>query len=417
MKDEHKQAAQKIRMEVEKAITQHPRCTGETYLQHLWFTIKIPLQLLFVGAALMAHGLFPFLFTSTVSIQIKNFYATLRSRLSKPQSKAKVIHLPSFKKNRKLVDDKVRVAVIGGGFSGTLVVANLVRATKLPIIIEWFEKEDHLAGGVAYSTQDNAHLLNVRADRMGAFPHDTGGFYTWLQSEEGKTASARLWPGKEILPGSFVPRVVYGAYLKSIYEETLRIAKKKSIDTRITQATVVDAQIYAENKQKLVLDVKKDGTVSEVLANIMILATGNLPPRATQFQNGMIGEEEKYYVENIWKQQKESLFPDKVNQLDADSEVVIIGTGLTMVDAMLTLREYGYKGTVTAISRHGWLPAPHTASKPYPAWEWVDNPDTAPDTALGLLVRLRQEVQHAAQAGYSWHSVIDSIRPVTQLAI
>lgn len=85
-----------------------------------------------------------------------------------------------------------------------------------------------------------------------------------------------------------------------------------------------------------------------------------------------------------------------------------------MVDSVLSLKKNGYKGTITAISRHGWLAAPHAPIKPYPKWEWTLDPNMAPLTVRAMFRRLRQEIKSAVAAGYDWRSVVDSLRPVTQ---
>lgn len=414
LQDKHKQKASEIRQEVEKAFTEHPKSSGETYRQHLAFTAKMSSHLLFTGFALMTHGLFPFLFTRTASREIESVYFTMRSRLPQPakQRSGPARNILQFKRP---VDssDTFRIGVIGGGFSGTMVVANLVRQAQFPFSIEWFEESDALGCGVAYGSDDNVHLLNVRAGRMGAFAENPAGFCEWLQSEPGRASAATLWPEKEITADSYVPRVLYGAYLKSIMEETVKVAHAKSIDIRIVKTKVTDAHIYNQDTKQIVVSTLKHGITKESLVDMLVLATGNLPPRDFSFHSGM-AQGAGQYVHDIWKPEKGCIFPHQINQLPADSEIVIIGTGLTMVDAVLTLKKQGYKGTITAISRHGLLPQPHTDHvKAYPLWAWTDNPDTAPDTTMALLRTLRQEIRKAADAGYDWRSVIDSIRAIT----
>ena len=81
--EKHKQQARRLRDEAKRVFTEHPTQTGETYLEHLWFTIRIALRFLFVSAVLLTHGLFPFLFTRTASSQIERVYVIMRSRIPK----------------------------------------------------------------------------------------------------------------------------------------------------------------------------------------------------------------------------------------------------------------------------------------------------------------------------------------------
>jgi uncharacterized NAD(P)/FAD-binding protein YdhS len=300
-----------------------------------------------------------------------------------------------------------RIAIIGGGFSGTLVLANLVRESDVPLTIDLFETSGNMATGVAYGTIDIAHLLNVRTDRLGAFPEAPQGFYTWLHDEEGKKQIAKLWPGYEVRNDGYVPRLLYATYLKHVLETTLRLANDKGIAVQVHHATVTDVQ--AGNP--LMLTVEKNGSVKTLLADALVLATGNLPPKAFSFEREVTGT--RRYVPNIWDPKWDTTL-HAVSKLPSTSHIVVIGTGLTAIDAILTLEEEDYKGTIVAISRHGWLPAAHTAVKPYPAWEWTLHPESAPDRALALLSRLRKEIRSAGASGYDWRSVIDSLRPVTQ---
>lgn len=80
---EHKKAVKKMVKEVEKAFVEHPQMTGETYLQHLWFTVKMSLRLFFTSVVLLLHGLFPFVFVKTASQQIEIIYGIMKSRIPK----------------------------------------------------------------------------------------------------------------------------------------------------------------------------------------------------------------------------------------------------------------------------------------------------------------------------------------------
>lgn len=85
MQDKHRQKAVELKVQVERAFTEHPKETGETYLQHLWFTAKMTSRLAYSSVVLLMHGFFPFLFTHAASTQIEKIYSILRARI--PQSR------------------------------------------------------------------------------------------------------------------------------------------------------------------------------------------------------------------------------------------------------------------------------------------------------------------------------------------
>lgn len=410
--EEYKSKVKQLRSDVEKAFTEHPEKTGETYLQHLWFTVKMSGRFATALLAILAHGLFPFLFMRTSSSQIEQVYRIMKSRIPEKRREEidQEIRLPV---RTALHSGESTVAIVGGGFSGALVLTNLVNRASGNLTIEWFESGDSLGTGIAYETKDYAHLLNVRAERMGALAGKPDDFYQWLQTEEGKNAVQVICPGKPVGKESFLPRALYAEYLRHIIKQGLAAARDKGIAVRIHRSNVVDASLHDATTQQIKLLAEQDGLLQETIADAVVLATGNLPPRHFHFQTGLIGGA-RHYVANVWDLPEDHIFPAHVHELSADDEIVIIGTGLTMVDTVLTLKSRGYKGTITAISRNGLLPASHADSKPYPAWDWVLAPQFAPRTALGLFKRLREEIARAEEQDYDWRSVVDSIRPATQ---
>ena len=59
--------------------------------------------------------------------------------------------------------DRLPVAIVGGGFSGTMVAAQLARKGVDAVLIDGSGRAGQ---GVAYSTSDAAHVLNIQADVM-----------------------------------------------------------------------------------------------------------------------------------------------------------------------------------------------------------------------------------------------------------
>jgi hypothetical protein len=70
------------------AFTLHPAETSESYLQHLWFTAKTSMRFVVIATVLFVHGVFPFLFKRTTSLQIERVYLLMRSRIPKTRRDA-----------------------------------------------------------------------------------------------------------------------------------------------------------------------------------------------------------------------------------------------------------------------------------------------------------------------------------------
>jgi uncharacterized NAD(P)/FAD-binding protein YdhS len=94
-----------------------------------------------------------------------------------------------------------------------------------------------------------------------------------------------------------------------------------------------------------------------------------------------------------------------------DAPVLILGTGLTMVDYVLSLLLEGHKGPIIAISRRGLLPQAHRQVAPVQIAE-KDVPFGAEFSRLFRWCRGR--VAAHMERGGDWRSVVDGLRPHTQ---
>ncbi len=308
------------------------------------------------------------------------------------------------------------IAIIGGGFSGALTLANLVQQANRPLSIVWYEAStpETLGKGVAYNTPDIAHLLNVRTSRMGAFADDPEGFLIWLQSSQGQDAIQTLCPTWTVDGEAYAPRALYGLYLQDIITETLKLAEKKKIAVERVHANIHAIIPYTSDKERPCLALLM-AKAEQHHVRIAALATGNVPPKRFAFERNLIRGYHRY-LPSLWHPNAIT-YLSAIETLDAQSHLIIIGTGLTMVDAITSLYQRGFKGHITAISRHGWLPCEHNhhANTHGYAWTWQQQPTLAPRTARSLLQAIRVEISCAYNEGYDWRSVIDSIRPITHL--
>ena len=93
--------------------------------------------------------------------------------------------------------------------------------------------------------------------------------------------------------------------------------------------------------------------------------------------------------------------------IDPAAAVCIVGSGLSMADAVVSLVANGHRGPVHVISRHALLPLPHADAAPADF-------DPQPLLAMGLRQRvraLRAQVRASAAAGQPWQAVMDRLRP------
>jgi uncharacterized NAD(P)/FAD-binding protein YdhS len=93
--------------------------------------------------------------------------------------------------------------------------------------------------------------------------------------------------------------------------------------------------------------------------------------------------------------------------LDPQSTVLIVGSGLTMVDAVVSLEQAGHRGPIEVFSRHGLLP--HVRRQP-PVWEDFLANDHSLRTPLQLMRALRRHCRDAIAQGIDWQAPLDTVR-------
>ena len=269
------------------------------------------------------------------------------------------------------------VAVIGDGAAGTLVCAHLLRSTRRARFrIQWIGSGGAFGPGLAYSTREPSHLLNIPAGGMSAFPDDPGHFLRWLE---------RQHPELDPRADHFVSRMHYGEYLSELVPENSPLIERRA-------DPALDIQDIG-GRYRISL---KSGAA--LIADEVVLALGALSSLPGQSAYG-------------------ALRPSQLDEIPADARVLLIGTGLTMIDALLSLRARAHSGAIFAVSRHGLLPRvhanppgfePHSPSDAFRAL--LETPITRLSRALRIF---RSECLAADAAGPGWRAVFDAIRPST----
>ncbi|HVJ85603.1 MAG TPA: FAD/NAD(P)-binding protein [Caulifigura sp.] len=284
------------------------------------------------------------------------------------------------------------IAIIGGGFSGTMTAVNLARLSDIPLRVLLINSGQPLARGTAYGTRRGEHLLNVAARNMSAFPDLRNHLVEWLQSrsEYCETPEAQL---RE----AFIPRKVYGDYLRGLLLDAMHLGGRSNVRIELVEGEAADLRSELSTTFSLVMANGAEHSVNQVL-----LATGNPPPAPVPGQAP--GFAHPAYRANPWSDWECSLPP-------SDQPVVLLGTGLTMVDVFLTLRARGWTGPITAISRNGLLPQPHFKGVEYTNF-MADQPKALSLAEVRELVEmhcrtLRRQGQNPAIA-------VDRLRPYTQ---
>jgi uncharacterized NAD(P)/FAD-binding protein YdhS len=282
------------------------------------------------------------------------------------------------------------VVIVGGGASGTLTATHLLRTlaeTKVRARLVLIDRYGRHGTGQAYSTTNPAHLLNSVAASMSALADDPGHLLRWCHRY-----------GSAATPGTLLPRRVYGRYLRATLADAERDARGTASVARLTRA--VEAITRPGLRRALRVHLGHGGRLD---ADAVVLATGNLTP-ATGPWSGAADR----HVADPWA-------PGALARI-GDGDVLVIGTGLTMLDVATTLTGDDPDTVVYALSRHGLLPARHRRPRT-PGATSAALDETLKNGALGTgdpiwLSELMRAVRSAvtAEAG-DWPAVIESLRP------
>lgn len=236
------------------------------------------------------------------------------------------------------------IAIIGGGFAGTMTAVHLLRK-NIPIHIVLINSRYPLAKGIAYSSYSYRHLLNVPAKSMSAFSDKPDHFVNWIKNHDNYGAL-----DQQVLPDMFLPRNIYGKYLKDVFDNAIR-NKSENVSIEFVHDEAIDLEIR-DGRANISFSVSPP-----VIADKVLLAMGNHDPRMPDFKNESFRMDPRYFP-NPW-------LNEAVSHAEKEEQILIIGNGLTMVDVVLGLRERSFKGKIYSLSPHGFRILPHRQFEQY----------------------------------------------------
>ena len=260
-----------------------------------------------------------------------------------------------------------QVAIIGAGFSGTMAAVQLAQRGISAVVIG---RPSQAGRGVAYSTEDPAHLLNIPAAKMSAWPDRPDDFVAAI-SEKG------------FGPEDYVPRMLFGRYLRRILDESA--------------ATLIEGKAVAVERSGEGWKVRL-GNGHIIGAAALVLAPGNQPPDALPFARNL---PERIFASEPWGAAGQAAIGAAVA---SGGDVLVVGTGLSMIDVALSLDAAEHRGKLVAVSRRGQMPRVS-----FPLRSEVPSSEGAPSGSLAELwrwVRMRT-------TEIDWRDAVDSVRPRT----
>ena len=275
--------------------------------------------------------------------------------------------------------------IVGGGLSGSLALIELLRKYTAPISIAVLEESPHrLFKGKAYSADVSVQVLNVPADHMSAYWDQPLHLVQWLEAR-GLTYGA----------SDFIPRQLYGSYLAETVHEALGTHPQHRVQFFMERLEAIQPDGH---NGYAIRSAEHDFTAQHVW-----IATGNFSPADLVSDTEVV--QHPNYLGDPWRGAGLRFIPN-------GASILLVGTGLTMVDQVLSLQAQGHHGAIYALSRRGFYPQPHQSS---PAYSWFADYAGIPTSPLSLLQLVRSEVRRAAELGIPWTSVVNDLRTYTPM--
>ncbi|HEX6833351.1 MAG TPA: FAD/NAD(P)-binding protein, partial [Rudaea sp.] len=277
-----------------------------------------------------------------------------------------------------------RIAIIGGGAAGAALVGEFLRRASHGVALTWLVGRRAPGRGVAYATSAEQHLLNVRAANMGLFADDVGALLRFAQ-ERGFAVSGT----------DFLPRGVFGDYVESTLA---RLIATHATPRTLTLRTVEARAVRGSDAEGYVVTTDDE---SHIEADAVVLALGALPPKPLAGVSCAALASGRYAVD-AWQLPRLAQAPRRI---------VVIGTGLSGVDVILSAAATWPDAQIVAVSRHGRLPQTHlpVPGAPYEFQrELTDTLRARADVRVWLRA-LRDAIDDADD----WRAVIDGLRSAT----
>ena len=272
------------------------------------------------------------------------------------------------------------IAIVGGGASGTLTAVQLLRhaaGQRIALQVVLIDRYGRHGRGQAYSTGHEAHLLNTMAGQMSALPDEPDHLTRWAGV-----------PGE-----TFLPRRAYGRYLV----ETLEQARRQALPTALLTRSVTE--ITAIGRTETGGGLRLTQANGWIEADVAVLALG---PTTAGLPFEAPGSSR--IIADPWR-------PGALDPITDGEPVLIVGTGLTMIDLAVAVSERSPGSMIYALSRHGLLPAPHPG-RPGAGAKPASLPALANSAGPVRLTELLAQVRGAVAADPAhWHEVVGAIRP------
>ena len=271
---------------------------------------------------------------------------------------------------------QARIGIIGSGFAAAALLLHLHKqgqALSDVLVIG----DGALGRGQAYGAATDCFRLNVRANLQRLWADDPNHFEDWAAHHIDD-------PDGSSPVGHFYRRHDFAAYLQA---QLAAMSDGRAIRHLRARATAIGKEGHGWRVHCAGYDA--------VMVDKIVLATGNPEPEWPVPDVPC----DPHLVKSPWN-------GAWVPQVPMDARVVIIGAGLTAMDAVHVLDQQGHCGTVTLIAPHGMLPPVQTGWQPRAGYEWP----IKTDSAAAFLREMRRHLGAGSWHDQAWQERFEQLR-------
>ncbi|MEV7677765.1 FAD/NAD(P)-binding protein [Streptomyces sp. NPDC088341] len=232
-----------------------------------------------------------------------------------------------------------RIGIVGGGASAVCLLDALSQRSEVPQSVTVFDPSAHLWRGRAYQPDAATLRVNAPPEDMTVRAGDPEHFTRWL-----KARAVVLGVHTDYVDTrsgiSFPPRALYGDYLEQCARGALIRLAAQGSRIELVREAVVD--LARENGSLAVYTV---GRFPYAVDHAVLCVGTGEPADPHQLAGSPQFVADPYPVVR------------RLADIGDRHRVVVVGTGLTAVDVVLSLTEAGHTGEIVMASRRGVLPS------------------------------------------------------------
>ncbi|WP_329077347.1 FAD/NAD(P)-binding protein [Streptomyces niveus] len=226
------------------------------------------------------------------------------------------------------------IAIVGGGAAAVGLLDALAGRTGRTGAINVFEPSAQLWRGRPYGPDLDAVRVNAPPANMSIRAGDSGHYSAWLGTRSTEYVD-------ELLGEPLIPRALYGDYLAHTAEKAVASLAEQGRQVRVVAARVTGID-RAGGRPVLRTD-GAHGQEYEV-GQVALCLGGGVP----QDLYGLAGQPD--FIADPYP------LAAALDHVPPESDVTVIGSGLTAVDVVVSLAARGHQGRITLVSRGGVLP-------------------------------------------------------------